>query len=164
MVMVRHFSGTRLAWLTAQTLQERRGDCHASSAADIRSPPRDAIRAQALRKNYPRNQRAQGRPDAGRAHGPRAEKKHAAEPRVWPETPGLPCATVLTAYTYSPGGPALLPTSTTSSSAECLSSAKPKLRCGTPRPSHSAPRSVTIAGRAAGGAGGGGHNADSAKL
>src|SRR3954447_19082921 len=53
-------------------------------AADIRPRPRGGIRARALRNIRPRHQRAQGRPDAGRAHGPRAEKKHAAEPQVWP--------------------------------------------------------------------------------
>src|SRR5262245_26588725 len=32
------------------------------------------------------------------ARGPRATKKHAAEPQVQPRTPGLPRAMVLTAY------------------------------------------------------------------
>src|SRR3569832_401392 len=40
-------------------------------------------------------QRAQGRPGAGRTRGPRAAKKHAAEPQVR-RTTGLPCAMVLT--------------------------------------------------------------------
>jgi hypothetical protein len=38
------------------------------------------------------------------AHGPRATKKHAAEPQAQPRVPGLPCAMVLTAYSeLSPG-------------------------------------------------------------
>jgi hypothetical protein len=40
----------------------------------------------------PNNERAQGRPGAGRTRGPRAAKKHAAEPQVRAETTGLPCA------------------------------------------------------------------------
>ncbi len=47
--------------------------------------------------------RREDRAPAG-AHGPRAEKKHAAEPQAQPRIPGLPCAMVLTAYSeLSPG-------------------------------------------------------------
>jgi hypothetical protein len=41
-------------------------------------------------------ERAQGRPGAGRTHGPPANKKQAASPQVRAEQPGLPCAMVLT--------------------------------------------------------------------
>jgi hypothetical protein len=41
-------------------------------------------------------ERAQGRPGARRTHGPRATKKHAAEPQVRAGSTGLPCAMVLT--------------------------------------------------------------------
>jgi hypothetical protein len=53
--------------------------------------------------------RAQGRPGADRTRGPRAAKKHAAEPQVRAGSSGLPCASGFTAYTYSPRGPAFLP-------------------------------------------------------
>jgi hypothetical protein len=50
-----------------------------------------------------RKQRAQGRPGALRTHGPRAAKKHAAEPQVRAGTPGLPCAMVLRLIRDLPG-------------------------------------------------------------
>src|SRR5882724_9106200 len=40
--------------------------------------------------------RREDRAPAG-THGPRATKKHAAEPQAQPKIPGLPCAMVLTA-------------------------------------------------------------------
>jgi hypothetical protein len=47
--------------------------------------------------------RREDRAPAG-AHGPRAGKKHAAEPQAQPRIPGLPCAMVLTVYSVlSPG-------------------------------------------------------------
>jgi len=55
--------------------------------------------------------RREDRAPAG-THGPRAAKKHAAEPQVQPKIPGLPCAMVLTAYSaLSPVSRALLPPS-----------------------------------------------------
>ncbi len=58
---------------------------------------------------HPRLQkRAQGRPGALRTHGPRATKKHAAEPQVRAGTPGLPCAMVLRLIRDLPGDQALL--------------------------------------------------------
>jgi len=51
----------------------------------------------------PSNQRVQGRPDAGRTRGPRAAKKHAAEPQVRAETTGLPCANGLRLIRALPG-------------------------------------------------------------
>ena len=61
---------------------------------------------------YPhRKQRAQGRPGALRTHGPRATKKHAAEPQVRAGMPGLPCAMVLTAcFVLSPVRPGFVVT------------------------------------------------------
>ena len=100
--------------------------------------------------NHPhREQRAQGRPGALRTHGPRATKKHAAEPQVRAGTPGLPCAMVLRLIRDLPGDQALLSPlprvisqnvtpalgrqdHTTSPSASCCSSNN------TPRPSHPA--------------------------
>ena len=50
-----------------------------------------------LRMNHPHGrQRAQGRPGAGRTHGPPAAKKLAAVTTGSAGTPGLPCAMVLT--------------------------------------------------------------------
>ncbi len=97
-----------------------------------------------------RKQRAQGRPGALRTHGPRATKKHAAEPQVRAGTTGLPCAMVLLLIRDLPGDQALLSPSsadrsaglapalgrqdhTISQSAICCSSNN------TPRPSHPAP-------------------------
>jgi hypothetical protein len=62
----------------------------------MRPHSRGADRARALRKRCPRiaGGRREGRVSAD-THGPRAAKKHAAEPQVWPIT-GLPCAMVLT--------------------------------------------------------------------
>ena len=53
------------------------------------------------------NQRAQGRPGAGRTRGPRAAKKHAAEPQVRPNNRPSP-RDDFTVYTRSPRGPAFL--------------------------------------------------------
>src|SRR6266849_4649448 len=62
--------------------------------------------------NRPRNhKRAQGRPGAHRTHGPRATKKHAAEPQVQAESSGLPCAMVLRLIRDLPGDHAWLPPS-----------------------------------------------------
>ena len=103
-----------------------------------------------LQAIHPRSKkRAQGRPGARRTHGPRAEKKHAAEPQVRAGTTGLPCAMVLRLIRDLPGDQALLPPSpidrstdlapalgrqdhTISPSATCCSSRN------TSRPSHPA--------------------------
>src|SRR5215471_7048168 len=59
----------------------------------------------------PRNGgRREDRAPAG-THGPRATKKHAAEPQVQPDTSGLPCAMVLRLIRALPGDQALLPPS-----------------------------------------------------
>ena len=56
----------------------------------------------------PRNRgRREDRAPAG-THGPRATKKHAAEPQVQPNTSGLPCAMVLRLIRDLPGDQALL--------------------------------------------------------
>ena len=57
------------------------------------------------------NQRAQGRRAPAGTHGPRAAKKHAAEPQVQPKSSGLPCAMVLRLIRDLPGDRALLPPS-----------------------------------------------------
>ena len=97
-------------------------------------------------------------PGAGCTHGPRATKKHAAEPQVQPEQPGIPRAMVLRLIRDLPGDRTFLSPSsvnrltdlapalgrqdhTISPSASCCSSHN------TPRPSHPAPTSVTIARR-----------------
>jgi hypothetical protein len=98
-------------------------------------------------------------------HGPRAAKSTRQNHRISQIT-GLPCAMVVVAYTRSPRGPAFLPPFATmrvpriaqtsapggqdhtiSPSATARSSAKSKLRCVLPRPSHPTPRVVTIAMR-----------------
>jgi hypothetical protein len=92
--------------------------------------------------------RREDRAPAG-THGPRAEKKHAAEPQAQPKSSGLPCAMVLRLIRDLPGDQALLPPlprvisrnvtptlgrqdHTTSPSASCCSSHS------TSRPSHPA--------------------------
>jgi hypothetical protein len=62
--------------------------------------------ARALHRLYPPGVRGrrEDRAPAG-AHGPRAEKKHAAEPQAQPRIPGLPCAVVLRLTPRSPRGP-----------------------------------------------------------
>jgi hypothetical protein len=67
-----------------------------------------------------RRQRAQGRPGAHRTHGPRATKKHAAEPQVGGSS-GLPCAMVLRLIRDLPGDHAWLPPSPREMSPERLS-------------------------------------------
>ena len=57
------------------------------------------------------NERAQGRPGVGLAHGPPANKKQAAVTTGLAETPGLPCAAGLRLTPRSPRGPAVLPPS-----------------------------------------------------
>jgi hypothetical protein len=97
---------------------------------------------------FERRGRREDRAPAG-THGPRATKKHAAEPQVQPKTSGLPCAMVLRLIRALPGDQALLSPSstdrsidltpaqgrqdhTTSPSASCCSSHS------TSRPSHPA--------------------------
>jgi hypothetical protein len=74
----------------------------------IRSRSRGAHASELSAVHRPKS-RAQGRRAPAGAHGPRATKKHAAEPQAQPSMPGLPCAMVLTAASYSPRGPAFLP-------------------------------------------------------
>src|ERR1700748_2170960 len=49
-----------------------------------------------------RKKRAQGMPGAGCTHGPRATKKHAAEPQVQPEQPAFPAQWFYGLYVISP--------------------------------------------------------------
>ncbi len=106
--------------------------------------------------------RREDRAPAG-ARGPRATRKHAAEPQAQPRTPGLPCAMALTAASRSPRGSAFLPPSSACSSQRRFSArtAAPgphdltvrtgsfvrvlKSRCDPLRPPLSAPRIVTTA-------------------
>ena len=79
----------------------RRFQCQTGKA----SHSRGAGGARALRRRDPLKVRGrrEDRAPAG-THGPRAIKKHAAEPQAQPRIPGLPCAVVLTAYSeLSPG-------------------------------------------------------------
>jgi len=48
------------------------------------------------------DERAQGRPGADRTHGPRAEKKHAAEPQVQADHPAFPAQWFYGLYAISP--------------------------------------------------------------
>ncbi len=113
----------------------------------------------------PKHERARGMPDAGRTHGPPAEKKQAAVTTGSAGTTGIPRATVLTLIRSLPGAPGLLATivraarlrhrerdTSIGASGPCdftstlhRSSARPKTRCGRPRPSLPASRVVTIA-------------------
>ena len=61
--------------------------------------------------------RREDRAPAG-THGPRATKKHAAEPQVQPKTSGLPCAMVLRLIRDLPGDQAFLPPSPADRSAD----------------------------------------------
>src|SRR5258708_30956909 len=58
-----------------------------------------------------REQRAQGRPGAHRTHGPRATKKHAAEPQVQADHPAFPAQWFYGLYVISPVSPPDLPPS-----------------------------------------------------
>jgi hypothetical protein len=59
--------------------------------------------SEVLETNRPRNQkRAQGRPGADRTHGPRAEKKHAAEPQVQADHPAFPARWLYGLYVIFP--------------------------------------------------------------
>jgi hypothetical protein len=73
---------------------------------------RGAMRPSLAEACRPRHQtRAQGRPGARRPHGPRAARKHAAEPQVRPRSSRPSLRDGVNAYTCSPRGPALLPPS-----------------------------------------------------
>jgi hypothetical protein len=65
-----------------------------------------------MHRNVPPSNRGrrEDRAPAG-AHGPRAGKKHAAEPQAQPGIPGLPCAMVLRLIRDLPGDHAWLPPS-----------------------------------------------------
>src|SRR3954471_14818566 len=71
---------------------------------------RGAFASELCRSSTLDNERVRGRPGAGRTHGPRAEKKHAAEPQVSARTTGLPCAMGLRLIRTLPGVPGLLAT------------------------------------------------------
>src|ERR1700745_287141 len=66
--------------------------------------------ARALRRSRPSKiETAKGRPGAGRARGPPANKKSWRQsPQVWPKHPGPPCAMVLALIARSPWGPGFL--------------------------------------------------------
>jgi hypothetical protein len=74
------------------------------------SRPRGANCVRALTVGRPlRDERAQGRPGAGRARGPPAERNAGGSHHRSGRTPGLPCATALRLTPRSPRGPAFLP-------------------------------------------------------
>ncbi len=56
----------------------------------------------AWRPRPSKRQRAQGRPGAHRTHGPRATKKHAAEPQVQADHPAFPAQWFYGLYVISP--------------------------------------------------------------
>jgi hypothetical protein len=70
----------------------------------------------------PHQKRAQGMPGEGLTHGPRATKKHAAEPQVKP-TSGIPCTMALRLIRDLPGAPGFLATVVRISSSANLASA-----------------------------------------
>jgi hypothetical protein len=62
-----------------------------------------ARNVRAVETKRPRNlKRAQGRPGAHRTHGPRATKKHAAEPQVRADQPAFPAQWCYGLYVISP--------------------------------------------------------------
>src|SRR5690242_20327848 len=74
---------------------------------------RDGVLAARMRPSFgvgrPRKlKRAQGRPGAGRTHGPPATKKAGGSYHRFGRTSGLPCAMVLTLMACSPRGPGFL--------------------------------------------------------
>jgi hypothetical protein len=89
------------AHLSAYSNVKQRGDT---------SPrPRGANRARVMQRTALERRRAQGRPGAGRARGPPANKKSWRQsPQVWPKHPGPPCAMVLTLIARSPWRPGFL--------------------------------------------------------
>jgi len=59
-------------------------------ASHITLRSRGAFCVRALLRLHPLRWRAQGRPGADRTHGPRATRKHAAEPQVTAQQPAFP--------------------------------------------------------------------------
>ena len=127
-----------------------------TTCEDIRQPSRGAIGARALHWRHPHEVEGAGKAGSLPPPWPACRKNAGgSHHRFGQDIPALPARTVLTAYTRSPRGPALLPPSSARSSRRglelstgrsgphdfavraCRSSAKPKLRCSTPRPSHS---------------------------
>ena len=90
-----------------------------ASSRHISSFPRHAV-PESCSMHRPRNsKRAQGRPGAGRTHGPPADKKAGGRHHRIGRTSGLPCAMVLTVSFVLPGNRALLlPSSARSSLAD----------------------------------------------
>ncbi len=74
----------------------------------VRSPAARLRPRLASKASSETNERAQGRPGAGRTHGPPAAKKAGGSHHRLGRTSGLPCATVLTLIARSPRGPGCL--------------------------------------------------------
>jgi hypothetical protein len=95
--------------------------------------------ARALRECRPRKQRALGRPGADRTHGPRATRKHAAEPQVTAEHPAFPARWLYGLYVLSPVRRAFWPPSPRRSS-----SARLGISVGMPGPHDFAVRAMSL--------------------
>ncbi len=84
--------------IATQTPEQR-----AEKARQALSLPRRHPRPSDARHLTLLEQRAQGRPGAGRRPWSACNKKHAAEPQAQPRSPGLPCAMVLRLIRALPG-------------------------------------------------------------
>src|SRR5262249_48289784 len=96
---------------SALTVVRLSGTTWRELSLNMRSHSRGALRP-SFGPDHPRRirrGRREGRVPAD-THGPRATRKHAAEPQVQPDTPGLPCAMVLRLIRDLPGEPGFLAT------------------------------------------------------
>jgi hypothetical protein len=73
-----------------------------NSGTDATPRSRGAKSARVVVRTTLEKQRAQGRPGAHRTHGPRATKKHAAEPQVQADHPAFPAQWFYGLYVLSP--------------------------------------------------------------
>ena len=97
--------------MTGWTRRPSRASCHSAFVQhDTALPSRGAMRpSDAAVVSLQIIERAQGRPGAGRTHGPRAAKKHAAEPQVRAEHPAFPARMGYGLYALSSGTGVLAP-------------------------------------------------------
>src|ERR1700761_8128553 len=86
-----------------------------------------------------KHERAQGRPGADRTHGPRATKKHAAEPQVTAEQPAFPARWLYGLYVLFPVRRAFWPPSPRRSSPARLG-----ISVGMPEPHDFAVRAISF--------------------
>ena len=96
---------TRIVWPRSPIMRViRYSPIKEPSRAEPHTPAfsRRVLRPSFAKASPSKNERAQGRPGADRTHGPRATKKHAAEPQVRAEQPAFPAQWFYGLYALSP--------------------------------------------------------------